>query len=292
MVISWLRWFIRATILYGSVTHQEAIGNKTQTRDCLHVDPAGNKYNLTSLRNTDGTARFHITKDGWTYSFNPCVSFKIGKTSEFKECHWDVAICMWVAAQIGYNIGHQRTERCLFDEETKLPMIEYKGDSQIKTSSVLLKCNKAKERPDFEVRSVSNPSRFVFSLTHKCGCPNVCLFKPITPTEEPGLDNENWRIAAGGIGGLGIVIVICLIVRKLRGMNKPNPQVEEENRPILPDQENVNSFSSTSELSELTLGRASSLGRTSTGSSTNNDIKEIKEDPSDSKNKSNAKGRR
>ena len=75
-------------------------------------------------------------------------------------------------------------------------------------------------------------------------------------------------------------------------MNKPNPQVEEENRPILPDQENVNSFSSTSELSELTLGRASSLGRTSTGSSTNNDIKEIKEDPSDSKNKSNAKGRR
>lgn len=244
MAISWLRWFIGATILYGSVTYQEAIGNKTQSRDCLHVDPAGNKYNLTSLRNTDGNARFHIkTKDGWTYSFNPCVSFKIGKTSKFKECHWDVAICMWVAAQIGYNIGHQRTERCLFDEETKLPMLEYKGDSQIKTSSVLLECNKAKERPDFEVRSVSNPSRFVFSLTHKCGCPNVCLFKPITPTEEPGLDNENWLIAAG-IGGPGIVIVICLIVWKLWGMNKPNPQVEEENRPILPDQENVNRFSS------------------------------------------------
>ena len=73
-------------------------------------------------------------------------------------------------------------------------------------------------------------------------------------------------------------------------MNKPNPQVEEENRPILPDQENVNSFSSTSELSELTLGRASSLGRTSTGSSTNNDILATKEDPSDSKNKSSAKG--
>ena len=91
---------------------------------------------------------------------------------------------------------------------------------------------------------------------------------------------------------MGIVIVIYRIVRKLRGMNKPNPQVEEENRPILHDQENVNSFPSTSELSELTLGRASSLGRTSTGSSTNNDIKEIKEDPSDSKNKSNAKGRR
>lgn len=34
---------------------------------------------------------------------------------------------MWVAAQIGYNIGHQRTEQCLFDEETKLPMLEYKG---------------------------------------------------------------------------------------------------------------------------------------------------------------------
>lgn len=91
---------------------------------------------------------------------------------------------------------------------------------------------------------------------------------------------------------MGIVIVIYRIVRKLRGMNKPNPQVEEENRPILPDQENVNSFPSTSELSELTLGRASSLGRNSTGSSTNNDIKGIKEDPSDSKNKSNAKGRR
>lgn len=70
----------------------------------------------------------------------------------------------------------------------------------------------------------------------------MCLFKPITPTEEPGLDNENWRIAAGGIGGLGIVIVICLIVRKLKGMNKPNPQVEEETRPILSDQQNVNIF--------------------------------------------------
>ena len=57
MAISWLRWFIGATILYGSVTYQEAIGNKTQSRDCLHVDPAGNKYNLTSLRNTDGNAR-------------------------------------------------------------------------------------------------------------------------------------------------------------------------------------------------------------------------------------------
>ena len=55
-------------------------------------------------------------------------------------------------------------------------------------------------------------------------------------------------------------------------MNIPNPQVEEENLPILPDQENVNSFS--------------------TDSSTNNDIKGIEEDPSDSKNKSNVKGRR
>ena len=64
---------------------------------------------------------------------------------------------------------------------------------------------------------------------------------------------------------MGIVIVIYRIVRKLRGMNKPNPQVEEENRPILPDQEYVNRFSSASEHSELTLGRASSLGRTCDG---------------------------
>ena len=57
MAVSWLRCFMRATILYGSLTYQEANGIKTQSRDCLHVDPAGNKYNLTSLRNTDETAR-------------------------------------------------------------------------------------------------------------------------------------------------------------------------------------------------------------------------------------------
>ena len=48
---------MRATILYGSLTYQEANGIKTQSRDCLHVDPVGNKYNLTALRNTNETAR-------------------------------------------------------------------------------------------------------------------------------------------------------------------------------------------------------------------------------------------
>ena len=103
-------------------------------------------------------------------------------------------------------------------------------------------------------------------------------------------DNESWRIAAGSIGGLSIVIVIYRIVRKLRRMNRPNPQVEEENQRILHEQGTLNSFSSTSEPNELTLRRASSSGRTSTSSSTNNDILAKKEDPSDSKNKSSAKG--
>lgn len=288
---------MRATILYGSLTYQEANGIKTQSRDCLHVDPVGNKYNLTSLRNTNETARFTITYRGYKYSFNPCESFKIGKPFRGNECHSDVAICRWVEEQMYHNIGHQSTEKCLLDKDTKTPMLEYTGDIYTKTSHVLLKCNKTEERPSFKALSVDYPQLFVFSLTHKCACPNLCLYKHITPPKQPGPnDNNVVSVVAGSLGSLVfvacIVMVIFLIVRR---MNRPNPQNRGEDQPILPDPATINRFSSINEDSESLgserLGRNSPSGTFLDYSQFENEITESQEDPPDGKNKSCAENR-
>lgn len=165
--MNWLRCFVRAVIPFAAVTYREADGitTKARPRDCLPEDPAGNKYNLTTLRNIDGNARFKITNGGYTYSFNPCVSFKIGKSSKANECQSDVAICMWVENQMYHNIGHQSKKECNFDKDTNTPKLEYTGDIYIKKADVLLKCHKTKERPSFEALSVKDSSRFVCDVT-------------------------------------------------------------------------------------------------------------------------------
>ena len=91
--------------------------------------------------------------------------------------------------------------------------------------------------------------------------------------------------SAGGVIVIVIFGIVILLVRRLRRQNRPNPEVDEEHRPILDADEEVNRFSSTSEISELTLGRASSMP-SSKGSSSCSDITVPNKDPFDSKNKS------
>lgn len=83
-----------------------------------------------------------------------------------------------------------------------------------------------------------------------------------------------------------MVIAVVTLVKRIRRMNRPNPQEDPERRPIVRGPGNVNQFPRRNEDSESNLERSLSFGGSSNG-----DIKATKEDFSDSKNKSYAEGR-
>jgi len=241
-----------------------------------------NTYNISSLISTNGS-RFHTEdQSGWSYSFNPCVSFKKGSPSK-GNCQSDVAICRWVFNQKYIKIGTQSSEECGFYKHTKIPKLQYSMGTW--KAAVLLKCNPNEKEGIFKVREDKYQDDYEFTLTHQCVCANSCLFRPVThTTKEPTATTDpndpvdvTVPIVASVAGVLGLVIVPIIIWRLLK-----RPQNNERRHLLDQDDgdrridESENHFSAGSEASELTLGRrsASSANPSSTSGSSCSDITE------------------
>lgn len=142
-------------------------------------------YSLTSLQRTDNKSRFQ-TAGRWSYIYyyNPCRSFVKPDDSGDKGCFNDAAVC-WGSNSGGpyYKLGDQSTASCGKDLETGRPELvyktaEYPGEED--HVRVILTCDWSKESPDFEqITRKGHP--WVFSLTHRCACPNGCPEDP-SPT--------------------------------------------------------------------------------------------------------------
>jgi len=154
---------------------------------------------------------------GWSYSFNPCASFKEGSPSR-GDCQSDVAICRWDSNQY-IKIGSQSTEECSYNKNTKKLKLQYScGEWK---AFVFLKCDPNEEEGTFNVRKYERTDDFEFTLKHQCACANSCLFKPSThTTKEPtATTDSNDRaapIVASVFGVLCLVIVPIIVWRFLR----------------------------------------------------------------------------
>jgi len=171
---SWVRCFVSTTFLCTSIKYQETHGKC----GCVFT-LGGNTYNISSL-----TSTFHAEDHlGWSYSFNPCASFKKGSPRKGAcDCQSDAAICRWVFNQTYIKIGSKSTEECSYDKNT--PKLRYScGEWK---AAVFLKCDPNEKEGIFRVRKAEFTNDFEFTLKHQCACANSCLFKPSThTTKEP-----------------------------------------------------------------------------------------------------------
>lgn len=253
---SWVRCFVSTTFLCTSINYQ---GTQGKCGCVFSLD--GNTYNISSLSSKRG-ARFQTKDDqGWRYSFNPCMTFKMGSKG---NCKSDVAICRWVLNQTYVKIGSQSSEECLYDKKMKRPKLQY--SSGVWKAAVSLICDHNQKEGIFKVRTDEKQDNVEFTLTHQCACPNSCLYSPSTHTPEestattdPSKPVDVAVPVVASVAGVLCFVIVPIIIWKLLN-RRPNNE-----RQHLLDQDNgghgidesENYFSARSEASELTLGRGS-----------------------------------
>ncbi|XP_078372363.1 uncharacterized protein LOC144656023 isoform X2 [Oculina patagonica] len=286
---TWVSRLLSITFVYTEMKCQETYGRC----NCVFT-LKGNTYNITSLQSTDDTARFTVEHQGYTYSYNPCRSFHFVEEPSFGDCQDDLAMCWWIKDIMYRKIAQQSTAKCDFNEQYKMPMLQYTGDGYIRKTTVLLKCNRTNKQASFEVVDTSGGGEFVFKLTHKCACPNACVNspsghstkKPTTtavptekhptednnatvvpsekgPSEEPtatvsprDLENIVVPVVASVAGILGLVIALIGIWKLLCKQNDNREQPLNQNDGVGVVEGNENDFCSPNDGSECTSEKA------------------------------------
>ncbi|XP_073254675.1 uncharacterized protein [Porites lutea] len=170
--IKWIRCVLFPTLLFSSQQYPgaDASGNSTNYRCCCIYE--GKVYNLAPLQK-DGPRFFEAVDTlNWEYAYSPCRSF-----SKDEPCPvGDVAVCRWDKSDPKGDheiIGCQSKFSCGIDK----PQLEYTAIKNPDWKAIIrLECNPSLDKPDdakFEVLQ-DNTTTYVFSLSHKCACPNGC----------------------------------------------------------------------------------------------------------------------
>ncbi|XP_068754885.1 uncharacterized protein [Montipora capricornis] len=177
--LCWVKHFTCLVLLCTLLKYQGA--NITHGK-CICPGVNGT-YNIMSLQRTDDKPRFN-TLGQWhyIYYYNPCSSFQMPDADN--GCINDAAVC-WGGKSKGpyFKIGDQSTAWCGSDPETGRPELLYKTanfSGEEYHVRVILTCDWSKETPDFE-QIHRKGLYWVFSLTHRCACPNGCPDDP-SPT--------------------------------------------------------------------------------------------------------------
>ncbi|XP_020624119.1 uncharacterized protein LOC110061629 [Orbicella faveolata] len=130
----WVRCYLYIVVLYASTKCQgdDCIQTMPHPKECIYQDDKGHKYDLTTIRNDNGTPRFKASDQpdkpecGYEYSFNPCISFTLGTSGPASDCQSDndVAVCR-SHDLIHRRIGKQSSVKFGRYKRTKIPMLHY-----------------------------------------------------------------------------------------------------------------------------------------------------------------------
>lgn len=263
-LLGWIRCLICSALLFSSNPSEPASGTQATDQHRLPVsidetgsflcscsDKKGRTYNLASLAKRDGNPRFTVqAKDNYSYSFNPCFSFKLGS---FGDCSGgNVAVCRWTNTSYE-KIGDQGKGRCVLPSNGT-PKFEYSTEpSSVWLSVVHLQCDRTRksvESAEFLVTDDTSPHPVKFLLKHYCACPNACPDETPTHigTTTPASDLRTFVIP--GIVSASVVFFICVaciaIKRSISGRGRRRPHTP----PIPEEDEHTGGHNSAGALSQ------------------------------------------
>jgi len=240
-LLGWIRCLICSALLFSSNPSEPASGTQATDQHRLPVsidetgsflcscsDKKGRTYNLASLAKRDGNPRFTVqAKDNYSYSFNPCFSFKLGS---FGDCSGgNVAVCRWINTSYE-KIGDQRKVRCVL-QSNGTPKFEYSTiPSSVWLSVVHLQCDpkrKSVESAEFLVTDDTSPDPVKFLLKHNCACPNACPDETPTHIGTTTSASDLKTFVIPSIVSAAVVFFICVawfaIQQSIRGRRQRRP---------------------------------------------------------------------
>ncbi|XP_068696558.1 uncharacterized protein [Montipora foliosa] len=217
----WVKHFTCLLVLLCTLSKYQ--GASITHGACICHDANG-IYNLTSLQRTDEEPRFQTPPDKYSnvYFYNPCSSFEKPDEGGDNGCIIDAAVCLGGTGGPYYKIGDQSTAKCEPGTETEGPELVYKtaeypgGEDNAR---VRLMCDWSKEKPDFKKIEDDKGRPWVFSLTHRCACPNGCPEDPspttsiIASSRTTGKTDELWSPLTVSL--VVVVAVLCIILAVL-----------------------------------------------------------------------------
>lgn len=179
------RRFICTMVLCACLREQGTHGkqkaqHKNVCINCTCYDQHKNKYNLWPLQNLDDPENpsFSKANGGYTYSYSPCLSFKLGPP-DLSECRNNVAICRSTTDVYYQKLADQGGVTLDYDSDKKRLQLIYNKIVTWKPKVILI-CDPTIEDAIFDIVNVEK--EWIFNLTHKCACPNTCLTDPPDPT--------------------------------------------------------------------------------------------------------------
>jgi len=168
----------------------------TDAKGIINFWPLVNSTKAQAVYMVNGTS--HITKDEYTFMFNPCVGFSVSSLERGNPCKDDLICQMGIKFNLTYNLGAVGSAVFSYDSEGNLFAYYYSKSMNNRTSTVRLICDEKETTGKFVYIAEPKMYNYEFNFTSMCACPGKCPNKTLVPDEWMQTDKCLYRQMRSG----------------------------------------------------------------------------------------------
>ena len=150
----------------------------TNATGIINFYPLVNSADAKPVYMVNGTSQ--ITKDEYTFMYNPCVGFSMASGERGSPCTHDLMCQAGVKFNLTYNLGAVDTAKFAYVKDD-LYVYYYSKAQHNRTSEVKLLCDEKETHGKFEFVAEPRMYYYQFTFTSMCACPGKCPNKTMVP---------------------------------------------------------------------------------------------------------------
>jgi len=168
----------------------------TNQTGIINFWPLVNSTKAQPIYMVNGTS--NITKDEYTFMFNPCIGFSVSSTVTGNPCTNDLICQKAVKYNFTYNLGAVGSTMFSYDSKGNLIANYISKSMNNRTSMVRLICDEKETTGKFVYISEPKMYNYEFNFTSMCACPGKCPNKTLVPDEWIQTDKCLYRQTRSG----------------------------------------------------------------------------------------------
>ena len=153
----------------------------TSKTGIINFWPLVNSTKAQAVFMVNGTSS--ITKDEYTFMYNPCVGFSVSSLERGSPCKDDLICQAGIKFNLTYNLGAAGSTAFSYDSKGNLFAVYNSKAQHNRTSVVHLICDEKETTGKFVFIAEPKMYFYEFNFTSMCACPGKCPNKTLVPDE-------------------------------------------------------------------------------------------------------------
>ena len=184
----------------------------TNATGVINFYPLVNSADAKPVYMVNGTSQ--ITKDEYSFMYNPCVGFSVASGEKGSPCTHDLMCQAGIKFNLTYNLGAVSTANFAYVKDD-LYVYYYSKAQHNRTSEVKLLCDQNESHGKLEFVAEPRMYYYQFTFTSMCACPGKCPNKTMmadkwVKTDRSCVYRQPWSGKVVNLQGLDSLLKITI----------------------------------------------------------------------------------